>query len=114
MQGLAEESGDAYEIDANIPRMEQSRLFLDKIQTLLSKERRVVVMANVKVKHYSYGTLFSVEPRTKGVHFAVCKVIFVLWNRCLLCNWFIKPLLLVNDKHTKLVFLEMRMSLKVS
>lgn len=114
MQGLAKESGDAYEIDENIPRMEQSSLFFDKIQTLLSKERRVVVMANVKVKHYSYGTLFSVEPRSKGVHFAVCKVIFVLCNRCLLCNWFIKPLLVVNDKHTKLAFLEMRMSLKVS
>ena len=68
VQGLEKESGDGYKIDKNISRMEQSVHFLEKVQTLLTSERRMVIMANVKVKHYSSGTLFSVEPRSKGVH----------------------------------------------
>lgn len=76
VQGLDKESGDGYKIDKSISRMEQSVHFLEKVQTLLTSQRRMVIIANVKVKHYSSGTLFSVEPRSKG------QVLFSVWVTC--------------------------------
>ena len=66
VQGLGKETGDSYKIGKNIPRMAQSRQFLDKFQILLRNARRVAVIANVKVKHFSSGTLFSVESNGRG------------------------------------------------
>lgn len=67
IQGLGSEAGNAYKIGKNMPRIEQSNHVVDEIRTLLIKERRIVVTANVKVKHFSFGTLFSVESKSRGM-----------------------------------------------
>ena len=68
VQGLEGESGDAYKIKKNISRMELPSSYLEQMGFLLNNKRRMVIMANVKVMHDSRGTLFSIEPRRKGVN----------------------------------------------
>ena len=54
-----------------MPRMEHSSHVLDEIKNSLIKERRLVIIANVKVKHFSFGTLFSVESKSRGIEFII-------------------------------------------
>ena len=68
VQGREGESGDAYKIEKNISRMELPSSYLEQMRFLLNNKRRMVIMANVKVMHNSRGTLFSLEPRRKGVN----------------------------------------------
>ena len=67
VQGLAKEFGNAYKIGKSIPRIEQPSHVLDEIKNFLIKERRLVFIANVKVKDFSFGTLFSVESKSRGM-----------------------------------------------
>ena len=67
VQGLAKEFGSAYKIGKSMLRIEQSSHILDEIKSFLIKERRLVFIANVKVKDFSFGTLFSVESKSRGM-----------------------------------------------
>ena len=52
-----------------MPRMEQSNHVVDEIRSFLIRERRLVIIANVKVKQFSFGTLFSLESKSRGIEF---------------------------------------------
>ena len=67
VQGLATEFSIAYKIGKSMPRIEQSSHVLDEIKNFLIKERRLVFIANVKIKDFSFGTLFSVESKSRGM-----------------------------------------------
>lgn len=87
VQGLAKEFGNAYKIGKSMPRMEQSNHVLDEIKSFLIRERRLVIIVNVKVKHFSFGTLFSVESKSRGIEF-----IIVLYDlQRLTKHWFNVP-----------------------
>ncbi|KAJ7380253.1 hypothetical protein OS493_010968 [Desmophyllum pertusum] len=74
--GLAKESGNAFKIGTSMPRMEQSSHVLEVIKSLLIKQRRIVIIANVRVKPFSYGTLFSVESKSRG------QALLSVWISC--------------------------------
>lgn len=67
VQGLAKEFGNAYKIGKSIRRIEQSSHVLDEFKSFLIKERRLVFIANVKVREFSFGTLFAVESKRRGM-----------------------------------------------
>lgn len=69
VQGLAKEFGNAYKIGKSMPRMEQSNHVVDEIRSFLTRERRLIIIANVKVKQFSFGTLFSLESKSRGIEF---------------------------------------------
>ena len=71
VQGPAKELGNAYKIGNSMPRMELPNHVLDEIRSFLIKERRLVIITNVKVKHFSFGTLFSVESKSRGIEFKI-------------------------------------------
>ena len=51
--------------------MELPNHVLDEIRSFLIREKRLVIIANVKVKHFSFGTLFSVESKSRGIEFKI-------------------------------------------
>lgn len=67
VQGLANEAGNAFKIGKNIPRIEQPSSVVDEIRSQLIKEGRIAIIANVKLKHFSFGTLFSVESKSTSM-----------------------------------------------
>lgn len=71
VQGLYRETGNAFKIGKHLPRMELSRQVLDTIRRMLIKERQIVVVANLKVKDFSHGTLFSMDAKISGTFFIV-------------------------------------------
>lgn len=70
VQGLIRET-NAFKIGKHLPRMELSRQVLDTIRRMLIKERQIVVVANLKVKDFSHGTLFSMDAKISGMFFIV-------------------------------------------
>lgn len=76
VQGLIRETGNAFKIGKHLPRMELSRQVLDTIRRMLIKERQIVVVANLKVKDFSHGTLFSMDAKISG------KTLLSVWISC--------------------------------
>ncbi|XP_066021545.1 LOW QUALITY PROTEIN: cartilage oligomeric matrix protein [Pocillopora verrucosa] len=76
VQGLYRETGNAFKIGKHLPRMELSRQVLDTIRRMLIKERQIVVVANLKVKDFSHGTLFSMDAKISG------KTLLSVWISC--------------------------------
>jgi len=76
VQGLAKEFGNAYKIGKSMLRMEQSNHVVDEIRSFLTGERRLILIANVKVKQFSFGTLFSLESKSRG------QALLSVWVSC--------------------------------
>ena len=66
VDGLMGETGNAFAFGEDLRRTERSQEMLQRINKLLLEHRQMVIMANVKVKALSYGTLLSAESRSKG------------------------------------------------
>ena len=71
VQGPIRETGNAFKIGKHLPKMELSRQVLDTITRMLIRERQIVVVANLKVKDFSHGTLFSMDAKISGTFFIV-------------------------------------------